>query len=73
MIDAHPGLKEVKTDDLVVAFRALHRGDLEVPVTIAGLTRHGLQHCAGALLAHLRGLDASGVRAVLVCVLAERR
>lgn len=67
------GLTEVSTDALRTALRALHRNDLEVPVTIAGLTRHGLQEQAGPLLASLRGLDSAGVRAVLVCVLAERR
>lgn len=67
------GLAEVSTDALRTVLRALHRSDLDVPVTIAGLTRHGLQEQAGPLLENLRGLDAAGVRAVLVCVLAERR
>lgn len=72
MIGAHQGLVDVKTDDLRKALRHLHRGDLDVPVTAIGLTRVGLQHCSGALLAQLRELDSAGVRAVLVCVLAER-
>ncbi|MDP2307778.1 MAG: hypothetical protein Q8P18_17265 [Pseudomonadota bacterium] len=66
------GFTEVSTSDLKRAYGLLHRGDFDVPVTPWGLARVGLQHCQNALLTHLRGLDAAGVRAVLTCVLAER-
>lgn len=66
------GLARVSTEHLKIALRALHRGDLDLPVSIAGFTRIGLQDPGEELLDQLRGLDAAGVRAVLVCVLAER-
>ena len=72
MLRAATGLTQVSTPDLKKAFKALHRGELECPLTIADLTRVGLQHCAGDLLEMLRGLDHAGVRAVLVAVIAER-
>jgi hypothetical protein len=67
------GLTEVSRSDLEKALRALHRGDLDLPMSIAGLARVGLQHCSQPLLSQLRELDASGVRAVLVAVLSERK
>ena len=63
----------VDTDALATALRSLHRGELECPLTIPGLTRVGLQYVAPDLLHALRGLDEDAVRAVLVAVLAERR
>lgn len=66
------GLREVPTAELRTALTSLHRGDLECPFTIVGLTRVGLQHRSEPLLRHLRGLDEVAVRAVLVAVLAER-
>ena len=66
------GLRPVSTEALKVALRSLHRGDLTTPLTLEGLTRVGLQYTATELLEVLRGLDDSGVRAVLVAVLAER-
>lgn len=67
------GLTKVPTEDLEKALRVLHRGQLRCPVTVAELTRVGLQHRAAELMNVLRGLDEAGVRAVLVAVLAERR
>lgn len=66
------GLSRVSTDDLKKALRALHRGEIQAPLTIQGLTGTGLQDTASDLLGQLRGLEAAAVRAVLVCVLAER-
>ena len=66
------GLTEVSSGDLRKALRALHRGDLDLPVTVASLARVGLQHCSQPLLSHLRDLQEPGARAVLVAVLAER-
>lgn len=66
------GLARIETRHLKTALKALHRGDLATPLTIVELTRHGLQEPGEELLDQLRGLDAAGVKAVLVCVLAER-
>jgi hypothetical protein len=66
------GLTGVTTEQLKTALRMLHRGELEAPLTIVGLTRVGLQNVANEFLDHLRGVDTAGVRAVLVAVLAER-
>lgn len=73
MYGHHLGLVDVPTPDLEKLLRHLVRGELDVPVTIVGFTRLGLQHRANVLLGTLRGLDAAAVRAVLVVVLAERR
>ena len=73
MLSAGQGLSQVKTEALVPLLRVLHRGELRFPLTIDELSRVGLQHTAGELLATLRQLDEAGVRAVLVAVLAERR
>jgi hypothetical protein len=69
----HVGLVDVATSDLERALRAVHKGELAAPVTPLGLSLAKLQHCSAPLMANLRGLDAAGVRAVLVAVLAERR
>jgi hypothetical protein len=66
------GLTGLATRDLKTLLRMLHRGELSCPLTIVELTRIGLQEPAEFLLRQLRGLDATGVRAVLTCVLAER-
>lgn len=66
------GLARVSTTHLKIALRALHRGELDLPVSIQGFARLGLQEPGEELLDQLRGLDAAGVKAVLVCVLAER-
>lgn len=65
-------LTTVPTDSLKQALRLLHRGELQFPLTALEVTRTGLQAHQEALLAHLRGLDEAGVRAVLTAVLAER-
>lgn len=66
------GLTEVGTDDLKRALSHLHKGEFDIPVAPWGLARIGLQHVQTPLLDALRNLDAAGVHAVLVCVLAER-
>ena len=68
----HRALTGVTDEQLRTALRMLHRGELEAPLTIVGLTRIGLQNCANDFLDHLRGVNTAGVRAVLVAVLAER-
>ena len=72
MMGAGAGLTEVGTDELKRALAALHRGQLTCPLTMPELTRVGLQHVSQELLGTFRDLDESAVRAVLVCVLAER-
>lgn len=66
------GLTGVPTHLLKRALRAVHRGELGVPLTINGLAAVGLQDVGPPLLQQLRGLDEAAVRAVLVSVLAER-
>ena len=68
-----PGLVTVGTEQLRTLLRAVHRKETMVPVTPGSLAALGLQDWSEALLGSLRGLDESGVRAVLVCVLAERK
>ncbi len=67
------GLSAVIDDRLRTMLRALHHDTLPCPLTISGLTSHGLQDVAGPLLNHMRGLSHEGVRAVVVAVLAERQ
>ncbi|MCO4743871.1 MAG: hypothetical protein KC912_03720 [Proteobacteria bacterium] len=65
------GLKSVKTKDLKLVLGLVHRGELECPITQIGLAVNGVLRL-GDDLAHLRGLDEAGVRAVLIAVIAER-
>jgi hypothetical protein len=67
------GLTAIKTSALRKLLTAVHAKDIDLPLDIHGLTRHGLQYCAVELLAHLRGLDERAVRTVLVAVIAERK
>jgi len=67
------GLTTLREDELTNLLRFLHRDEIELPLTIETLTRIGLQHRHDVVMGALRGLDRAGVRAVLVCVLAERR
>jgi hypothetical protein len=53
--------------------RQLHRNELTCPLTPAGVVCLGLQDDMEAVFSVMRGLDQSGVRAVLVAVLAERK
>ena len=66
------GLTGLNTQELQKLLRHLHRGELICPVDIHRLTVVGFQYKADTLTNALRGLDEVGVRAVLVCVLAER-
>ena len=67
------GLTALREDELTNLLKFLHRDEIELPLTIETLTRIGLQHRHDVVMGALRGLDRAGVRAVLVCVLAERR
>jgi len=66
------GLVGVQDADLVALLRAVHRGELECPITQIGLAQTGLLRL-GDDLDVLQGLDERGVKAVIVSVLAERR
>lgn len=65
-------LSGVSTANLKKALQALHRGEFDVPVSPVGLARIGLQDASDPFLHTLRDVNAAGVRAVLVAVLAER-
>jgi hypothetical protein len=66
------GLTEVDTEALRKLLRAVHRGDVQCPLTPVGLVALGLQDSANLILGHLRNLSQPAVHAVLVAVLAER-
>ncbi|MEC7240620.1 MAG: hypothetical protein VXW32_05240 [Myxococcota bacterium] len=66
------GLTTLKTEELKTLLRLLHRGQLSLPLTAHSVACAGFQYKHHELMANLRGLDEAGVRAVLVCVLAER-
>ena len=66
------GLRTVSTDELKKVLKYVHNGTLACPLEVPALACVGLQHRSEVLLGALRGLDARSVRAVVVCVLAER-
>jgi hypothetical protein len=61
----------VTDDRLKALLAALHHGKLTVPITPPSLMAEGF-HDLQDKLGFLGGLDASGLRTVLVAVLAER-
>jgi hypothetical protein len=65
------GLTALTTDELKLLLRAVHKGELLCPIDPIGLASTGLLRLTDHL-GVLHGLDEAGVRAVLVCVLAER-
>lgn len=66
------GLTEVPEEQLKILLKGVHRGTLEVPITAETLALHGLQDYGEPILDQLRGLDGRGLKAVIVCVIAER-
>ena len=72
MLGAAAGLTEVRTDDLKKLLALAHKNELRFPLDPGELARCGLQHCAIEMLATLRGLDQTAVKAVVVAVIAER-
>jgi len=66
------GLTSLKTDELKKLLSLLHRKELGLPFTAHSVACAGFQYRQGELMAAFRDLDEAGVRAVLVCVLAER-
>jgi len=72
MLDAAAGLTDVSTRDIKKLLSLVHRQELTFPLSIQELTRVGLQHIADRLLPELRGLDELAVRALAMCIVAER-
>ena len=72
MFKAGIGLSEVSTADLKTLLRQVHRAEVTTPLNVTELARVGLQHRAIELLAHLRGLDSTAIKAVVIAVIAER-
>ena len=66
------GLASLTTEHLKKLLKYLHDGSLGLPLTAHSIAAAGFQFRHQELMAALRGLDETGVRAVLVCVLAER-
>jgi len=66
------GLLDLSTAELKRLLGHLHKGDLICPVTAQRIAVTGFQYKSAELMSAFRDLDAAGVRAVLVCVLAER-
>lgn len=66
------GLVTIATEDLRKLLRAVFKGQVECPLTPAGLAALGLQDRSETLLALMRGLDGKAVHAIVVAALAER-
>ena len=66
------GLTSLTTDHLKRLLKYLHDGSLDLPLTAHSIAAAGFQFRHHELMNALRGLDEAAVRAVLVCVLAER-
>jgi len=66
------GLTRAPTDALIGLLRATHRGHMVFPVSRSSLITMGFGRVESSLSA-IMGLDEKGLRAVLVCVIAERR
>ena len=66
------GLTSLTTEHLKTLLKYLHNGSLSLPLTAHSIAAAGFQFRHHELMDALRGLDEPAVRAVLVCVLAER-
>jgi hypothetical protein len=66
------GLTTLKTEELKKLLGMLHRGDLELPFSAHSVACAGFQYRQMEIMSAFRDLDTPAVRAVLVCVLAER-
>ena len=67
------GLTELTEEELKKLLRHVYREELPCPITADTLACVGFQSRHEWLSAALRGLDADGVKAVLVAVIAERK
>ena len=66
------GLTTLTTDQLKKLLKYLHDGSLETPLDAHRIACVGFQFRHAELMSALRGLDEAAIRAVLVCVIAER-
>ncbi len=66
------GLTTLTTEQLKKLLKYLHDGTLETPLDAHRIACVGFQFRHAELMDALRGLDEAAIRAVLVCVLAER-
>ena len=66
------GLTSLTTEHLKKLLKYLHDGSMETPLNAHSIACVGFQFRHAELMSALRGLDEVGIRAVLVCVLAER-
>ena len=67
------GLTSLTLEQLKKLLQLLHNGTLELPLTSHSIACAGFQFRHTELMNTLRGLDEAAVRAVLVCVIAERQ
>ncbi len=66
------GLTSLTTEQLKRLLAYLHQGKLSLPLDAHSIACAGFQFRHHELMDALRDLDEPAVRAVLVCVLAER-
>ena len=66
------GLTSLTTDHLKRLLKYVHEGSLGLPLTAHSIAAAGFQFRHHELMSALRGLDEAAIRAVLVCVIAER-
>jgi len=66
------GLTNLSLEELKRLLGFIHRNEVEFPLTAQRIACIGMQHKHQTLMNALRGLDAKAIRAVVVCVIAER-
>ena len=66
------GLTSLTTEQLKKLLKYLHDGTLETPLNAHRIACVGFQFRHSELMSALRGLNEAAIRAVLVCVIAER-
>ena len=66
------GLTSLKTAELKKLLGILHKGQFDLPISAHSIACAGFQYKHAELMSAFRGVDEAGIRAVLVCVLAER-
>ena len=71
-MQAAMGLRDLSTEELKKLLGHVYHGELCCPLSTENLARVGFQHRHDEIMGAMRSLDLAGVRAVLVCVLAER-
>jgi hypothetical protein len=72
MFTAAVGLTSVPTESLKQLLRLVYKDEATFPLTLSELARLGFQGRGSELMAQLRDHDAASVKAILICVLAER-